>query len=126
MEQKKMCSMFSVESKSQRIASWHARKGWKRIAHRGVFHAPRTMSGQPDPDTSYRDCAQIKLQVIKLQVSRKEKACPTASHVTTFVMHGIWLYLYPVTFTLIPSEWAVNSGAYMHCMVVTPLEKSPF
>jgi hypothetical protein len=30
------------------------------------------------------------------------------------------------TFTLIPSEWLANSGAYMHWMVVKPLEKSPF
>jgi len=29
------------------------------------------------------------------------------------------------TFTLIPSEWEVNSGAYMHWMVVMPAEKSP-
>jgi hypothetical protein len=30
------------------------------------------------------------------------------------------------TFTLIPSEWLENSGAYIHWMVVMPLEKSPF
>ena len=30
------------------------------------------------------------------------------------------------TVTRIPSEWEVNSGAYMHWMVVMPLEKSPF
>jgi len=33
--------------------------------------------------------------------------------------------IYYFTFTLMPSEWAVNSGAYIHCMDVIPFEKFP-
>ena len=29
------------------------------------------------------------------------------------------------TFTLTPSEWELNSGAYIHCIEVMPFEKSP-
>ena len=30
-----------------------------------------------------------------------------------------------LTTTLTPSEWLANSGAYIHCIVVIPFEKSP-
>ena len=78
------------------------------------FSGARNWRGKPDPPFFTGGCAQIiKIQVpnSKLQIQRE-------------LVFGSSPY--PVTFTLIPSECAVNSGAYMHCMVVTPLEKSPF
>jgi hypothetical protein len=41
------------------------------------------------------------------------------AHLRLFTFHS------PLTLTRIPSECEVNSGAYMHCKVVMPLEKSP-
>lgn len=50
------------------------------------------------------------------------KPSPTVQYETAWMSPR---YSHLPTFTRTPCEWLVNSGAYMHCMLVMPLEKSP-
>jgi len=41
------------------------------------------------------------------------------------IIHSSFVSIHHSTFTVIPSECELNSGAYMHCRVVIPLENTP-
>ncbi len=71
----------------------------------------------------------LPLQQILLDSSRnsytKTKTAPAHSGRKRLAQQDNCQDHHYCTFTLTPSECVVNSGAYMHCSVATPQEKSP-